>query len=129
MPDSSLSSLGLPNIKERSAVYRWSSFLLPINSCASFVHASHVLFSAWDPNRDDRGRVSPMQMCSTGATPTKFSHYYLGFTIYYSGREQCLKNATVSHKTLKIVLNTYQTPIKWRDVGSFGFNSMAFCKV
>lgn len=62
-----------------------------------------------------------------GATPTKFSHYDLGFT--NSGREQCLKNSTVSHKALKIVLNTYQTPIKWRDVGSFGFNSMAFCKV
>ena len=55
------------------------------------------------------------------------NHYYLGFT--NSGREQCLKNSTVSHKALKIVLNTYQTPIKWRDVGSFGFNSMAFCKV
>ena len=63
-PDSSLSFLGLPNIKERNAVNRWSSFLLPINPCASFVHASHVPFSAWDPNRDDRGRVSPMQMCS-----------------------------------------------------------------
>ena len=62
-----------------------------------------------------------------GATTTKFSHYYLRFT--NSRREQCLKNSTVSHKALKIVLNTYQTPIKWRDVGSFGFNSMAFCKV
>lgn len=119
---------------KRSVVNGWSIFLLAINPRALFGHASHVPFPACVANRDDWGQGSSHAEVLR-ATPTNFSHYFLGLLNSWGGgggRGQCFKNSTVqyvSHDALKVVGNTYQTPSKWRDVGSFGFNSMAFCKI
>lgn len=75
-------------------------------------------------------KAAPMQKF-LGLRPQILVITFWGYLILGVGG-QCFKNSTVqyvSHDALKVVGNTYQTPSKWRDVGSLGFNSMAFCKI